>query len=170
MSLSRCFTTQSFTHERGKRKLETWTRNGPGIIMDKMIDNFFFNFFDEAFAEANRVTDKVTLPMNIIREEDGSRTIEVAVVGKTEDDLEVKGVTEDGNTFLVINTKDAEKPAEEDKRSYTIRKIKGTGKLSIKILIPSRLDLSKAEKKVENGLLTVKIPVSEKPKTIEFAI
>ena len=70
----------------------------------------------------------------------------------------------------LINTKDADKPAEEDKRSYTVRKIKGTGKLSIKILIPSRLDLAKAEKKVENGLLTVKIPVSEKPKTIEFAI
>lgn len=143
---------------------------GPGIIMDKMIDNLFLHFFDEAFAEANRVTDKVALPMNIIREEDGSSTIEVAVVGKTEDDLEVKGITEDGNTFLIINTKEVEKSAEEDKRSYTVRKIKGTGKLSIKILVPSRLDLAKATKKVENGLLTVKIPVSEKPKTIEFAI
>ena len=161
MSLSRCFTTQSFTHERGKRKLETWTRNGPGIIMEKMFDNLFLHFFDEAFAEANRVTDKVALPMNIIREEDGSSTIEVAVVGKTEDDLE---------TFLVINTKEAEKSTEEDKRTYTVRKIKGTSKLSIKILVPSRLDLAKAEKKVENGLLTVKIPVSEKSKTIEFTI
>ena len=138
--------------------------------MDKMFDNLFLHFFDEAFAEANRVTDKVALPMNIIREEDGSRVIEVAVVGKTEDDLEVKGVTEDGNTYLVINTKEAEKPAEEDKRTYTIRKIKGADKLSIKILVPSHLDLTKAEKKVENGLLTVKIPVSDKPKTVEFSI
>ena len=138
--------------------------------MNKMFDNLFLHFFDEAFAEANRVTDKVALPLNIIREEDGSSTIEVAVVGKTEDDLEVKGVTEDGKTFLVINTKEAEKPAEEDKRSYTVRKIKGADKLSIKILVPSRLDLTKAEKKVENGLLTVKIPTAEKPKTIEFAI
>ena len=143
---------------------------GPGIIMEKMFDNLFLHFFDEAFAEANRVTDKVALPLNIIREEDGSSIIEVAVVGKTEDDLEVKGITEDGNTYLVINTKEAEKQAEEDKRTYTVRKIKGTGKLSIKILVPSRLDLAKAEKKVENGLLSVKIPVSEKPKTIEFAI
>ena len=138
--------------------------------MDKMFDNLFLHFFDEAFAEANRVTDKVALPMNIIREEDGSRVIEVAVVGKTEDDLEVKGVTEDGNTYLVINTREAEKPAEEDKRTYTIRKIKGADKLSIKILVPSHLDLTKAEKKVENGLLTVKIPVSDKPKTVEFSI
>lgn len=143
---------------------------GPGIIMNKMIDNLFLHFFDEAFTEANRVTDKVALPMNIIREEDGSSTIEVAVVGKTEDDLEVKGITEDGNTFLVINTKEAEKPAEEDKRTYTVRKIKGTDKLSIKILVPSHLDLSKAEKNIENGLLTVKIPVSEKSKTTEFMI
>ena len=71
---------------------------------------------------------------------------------------------------MVINTKEAEKQAEEDKRSYTVRKIKGADKLSIKILVPSRLDLTKAEKKVENGLLTVKIPTAEKPKTIQFAI
>lgn len=168
--MSRCFTTLSFTHERGKRKLETWTRNGPGIIMEKLIDNLFLHFFDEAFAEANRVTDKVALPINIIREEDGSSTIEVAVVGKTADDLEVKGVTENGNTFLVINTKDTEKPAGEDKRTYTVRKIKGS-KISIKVLVPSRLDLAKAVKTVENGLLTVKIPVAQQEeKPLEFNI
>lgn len=168
--MSRCFTTRSFTHERGKRKLETWTRNGPGIIMEKLIDNLFLHFFDEAFAEASRVTDKVALPINIIREEDGSSTIEVAVVGKTADDLEVKGVTENGNTFLVINTKDTEKPAGEDKRTYTVRKIKGS-KISIKILVPSRLNLSEAVKTVENGLLTVKIPVAkQEEKPLEFNI
>ena len=138
--------------------------------MEKLIDNLFLHFFDEAFAEANRVTDKVALPINIIREEDGSSTIEVAVVGKTADDLEVKGVTENGNTFLVINTKDIEKPAGEDKRTYTVRKIKGS-KISIKILVPSRLNLSEAVKTVENGLLTVKIPVAQQEeKPLEFNI
>ena len=145
-----------------------------GNTMNKLFDNLFFNFFDEAFAEANKVTDKVALPLNIIREEDGSSTIEVAVVGKSEDDLIVKGITEDGKTFLTIESKEAEvsddqKKAEE-KREYTIRKIKGTGKLSIKAFIPSRLDLSKATKKVENGLLTIKIPVAEAAKSLEFEI
>lgn len=143
---------------------------GPGIIMNKLFDNLFLHFFDDAFTEADRVTDKVALPMNIIREEDGSSTIEVAVVGKTEDDLVVKGITEDGKTFLVINTKEVEKSDEEDKRTYTVRKIKGS-KISIKIFVPSRLNLSEAVKTVENGLLTVKIPVAKQDeKSLEFII
>ena len=144
-----------------------------GKIMGKAFFDLF-NLVDEAFAEANRVTDKVTLPMNIIREEDGSSTIEVAVVGKSETDLSVKGITENGHTFLTIESIDPvqtdEDKKEEEKREYTLRKIKGAGKLSIKLLIPSRLDLNKAIKKVENGLLTIKIPVAEAAKPLEFEI
>lgn len=138
--------------------------------MEKIFDNLFSHFFDEAFAEVNSVTDKVALPINIIREEDGSSTIEVAVVGKTEDDLVVKGITENGKTYLVINTKDANKPAGEDKRIYRVRKIKGS-KISIKIFVPSCFNLTEAVKTVENGLLTVKIPVvKQEEKPLEFNI
>lgn len=132
----------------------------------------FDSFADMLNAAAN--AEKVAVPMNIIREEDGSSTIEIAVVGKTAEDISVKGIVEDGKTFITINTIDKEKSedekAAEEKRTYTIRKIKGTGKLSIKLLIPDTFDLGNAKKTVENGLLTVKIPVAESAKPSEFDI
>ena len=131
-------------------------------------------FFDNAFVDAFKVTDKVTLPINIIREEDGSSTIEVAVVGKTADDIEVKGITDDGKVYLIVKTVEKETPNEEveaeKKRTYTVHKIKGTGNLSIKIYIPDHLDLTNAKKTVENGLLTIKIPAAEKKEALEFNI
>lgn len=138
--------------------------------MGKTVFDFFNDIVDETFAEAN----KVTLPIDIIREEDGSSTIEVAVVGKTEDDLIVKGITENGKVFLTIESVDKELTEEEKtaeaKRVRKVHKIKGTGKLSIKVLIPEHLDLTKATKEVKNGLLTIKIPVAEESKQLEFTI
>lgn len=139
--------------------------------MFKQFENLFFNSFVDDF---NDVVDKVTIPMNIIHEEDGSATIELAVVGKSEKDIKVSGTTEDDKTFLIIETVEQEKTEDEkqaeEKREYSIRKIKGTGKLTAKILVPARLDLSKAVKTVENGLLTIKIPVAEKAKPVTFEI
>ena len=140
-------------------------------------ETLFLQPFEDIF-NAAKAAEKVAVPMNIIREEDGSSTVEVAIVGKAREDVSVKGVVENGKTFLLINTIEKEKTEDEktedekveDKRKYTVRKIKGTGKLSIKLLIPSTLNLNKAEVTVENGLLTVKIPAAEEAKPIEFEI
>lgn len=154
------------------------------FTLKNVFDNFD-NILNSVNSEAEALTEsvaenvaqtveKINVPMNIIREEDGSYTVEVAVVGKTKEDVSVKGVVEDGNTFLLINTAEKEKTEDEktaeEKRTYTARKIKGTGKLSIKLFVPSTFDLSKAEKTIENGLLTVKIPVAEAAKPKEFDI
>ncbi len=139
-------------------------------------ENLFFNssVIDDIFNAAKTTAEKVAVPMNIIREEDGSSTVEVAIVGKTREDVSVKGIVENGNKFLLINTIEKEKTDEEktadEKRKYTVRKIKGTGKLSIKLFVPSTLNLNKAEVSVENGLLTVNIPAAEEAKPIEFEI
>lgn len=125
-------------------------------------------------ADPMKIEAKVDIPMNIIHEEDGSSTIEVAIVGKTREDVKVKGIVEDGKTYLTIEAVEPEKTedtqAEESKRTYTLRKIKGTGKLAAKIFVPANLDIKKTTVKVENGLLTVNIPVADEAKPIEFEI
>lgn len=125
-------------------------------------------------AESMKAEPKVDIPMNIIHEEDGSSTIEVAIVGKTREDVKVKGIVEDGKTYLTVESVEKEKTEEEQsadaKRTYTLRKIKGTGKLSAKIFVPANLDIKKTTVKVENGLLTVNIPVADEAKPIEFEI
>ena len=130
-----------------------------------------FNMLDKA---VNESANKVNIPMNIIHEEDGSSTIEVAVVGKTREDIKLKGTIEDGKSYLNIESvekevTDEEKEA-ESKRIYTLRKIKGVGKLSAKIFVPANLSLKALTAKVENGLLTINIPVTEESKPVEFEI
>lgn len=130
-----------------------------------------FNTFDNAF---NNTAAKVNVPMNIIHEEDGSSTIEVAVVGKTREDIKLKGTIEDGKTYLTIETVEKEVTDEqkeaEAKRIYTVRKIKGTGKLSIKILVPANLRMKELTAKVENGLLIINIPVCPETRPVEFTV
>lgn len=140
-----------------------------------LFDNFYDTF--DTFDNVNNIAkqaEKVALPMNIIREEDGSSTVEVAVVGKTREDISVKGITENGNVYLVIESIEKEKTKDEknvdEKRSYSVHKIKGTDKLSIKLFVPATFDINGATVKVENGLLTVKIPVAEEAKPITFEI
>lgn len=152
--------------------------------MFKQFENLFFNSIVDEFSDVisdikkveDKVEDKVTLPLNIIHETDGSSTVELAVVGKTREDVDVQGVIEDGKQFLVIKTIEKEltdeEKAEEAKRIYSVHKIKGANKLYVKILVPARLNLKEAESKVSNGLLTVKIPAVEKkePEAIKFDI
>jgi HSP20 family molecular chaperone IbpA len=129
------------------------------------------NAFDKAF---NDTAAKVTVPMNIIHEEDGSSTIEVAVVGKTREDIKLKGTIEDGKSYLNIESAEKEMTEEEKaadaKRIYTLRKIKGADKLSIKIFVPANLSLKELTAKVENGLLTINIPVCAEARPVEFEI
>jgi HSP20 family molecular chaperone IbpA len=135
------------------------------------------NVFETILNQINTINseianaDKVNVPMNIIQEEDGSSTIEVAVVGKTKDDIKVKGTVEDGKSYLIIESKDKVVDAEaESKRVYTCRKIKGFGKLALKIFVPVNLAMKDLTAKVENGLLTVNIPVTEEARAIEFDV
>lgn len=149
-------------------------------IMFKQFENLFFNSivddFNDALSGIKKVEDKVTFPLNIIHETDGSSTVELAVVGKSREDIDVQGVIEDNKQFLVIKSIEKEltdeEKAAEAKRIYSAHKIKGANKLYVKILVPARLNLKEAESKVSNGLLTVKIPAVEKkePEAIKFDI
>lgn len=147
--------------------------------MFKQFENLFFNSIIDDFnalSGIKKVEDKVTLPLNIIHETDCSSTVELAVVGKSREDVDVQGVIEDGKQFLIIKSIEKEltdeEKAVEEKRDYSVHKIKGANKLYVKILVPARLNLKEAESKVSNGLLTVKIPAVEKeePEFIKFDI
>lgn len=151
-----------------------------GNIMFKQFENLFFNNivdeFDNALSAVNQVEDKVTIPLNIIHEVDGSSTVELAVVGKSREDIDVQGITEENKNFLVIKTLDKELTDEEKeaekKREYSVHKIKSANNLSVKIFVPAKLDLKKADVKILNGLLTINIPAIEKKEsdTIKFDI
>lgn len=144
-----------------------------------------FTGFDRNFAEAERAFDSVmkkveaikketeNMPMNNIFEEDGSNTIEVAIPGKTREDVKVKGITKEGVNYIIIEVTEPElteeQKAAEEKRQYYTHKMK-SGKLYKELPIDPSLDIKGTTVSVENGLLTIKIPVAEEAKPMEFEI
>lgn len=137
----------------------------------------FTNPFDDIMNPAAReelpCTEKVNLPMNIIKEEDDSWTVEIAVVGKTKEDISLSSKVENGSTVLYVESVEQEKTDEEksaeEKRYYKIRKIK-SGKLNVKLTVPNTLNINGLKASVANGLLTIKIPVAEEAKPTKFTI
>lgn len=150
--------------------------------MYKMYENLFDGLMEDlnpVFDGLNKAITKapeacaVTSPMNVFKEEDGSYGVEVAVVGKTKEDIKLSARTENGKTFLFVESVEKEQSedekAAEQKRVYSVKKIK-SGKINLQIGLPTTLDFTKLSAKVENGLLKISIPVSEAMKPLTFDI
>ena len=126
-------------------------------------DILFHNFFNptSGFLSASNV--KQPHPLNIYYDETGLH-FEVACTGLTKDDVKVD-IEDD---ILKISY---EKP-EESKQLHPGTIVNGLSKRSFNLgyKISSKYDLGKADGKLENGLLTIFIPLTEKakPKSIKI--
>lgn len=157
---------------------ESGTRNGPQRkkIMENMfnvIDTLFNPFIANYSAAAKNAAVQSTLPMNIYKEEDGTNVIELAIPGKTKEDIKLSKKTENGVDYLVFDLDEKEQTEneeekKEDKREWFLKKIKVTKHCSLSV--PNTLDINSLKATVENGLLTVRIPVAEEAKPVVFAI
>jgi HSP20 family molecular chaperone IbpA len=134
------------------------------------------NAFGTTFRDIPSITEKIDFPLDQYTEPDGTFVVEVAVVGMDADEVKVTVKTEGGRNTLSIKAQPKELTEEEKKaiedRNYAggIKKIKKATKLELSRLIPSNLDIRKTTKKVENGLLTIRIPVKEEEKPIEIEV
>lgn len=136
------------------------------------LDRLANSVFAKPFAE--RVMDKIDFPLNQYIKKDGTMVIEMAVVGMKADDIKVTVKTEQQQTYLIIKSTIPELSEDEKKeiesRNYKIKKIKSMGKMDISFLIDNNLDVRKTTKKVENGLMTITIPLKEEEKPVELEI
>ena len=134
------------------------------------------NAFGTTFRDIPSITEKIDFPLDQYTEPDGTFVVEVAVVGMDADEVKVTVKTEGGRNTLSIKAQPKELTEEEKKaiedRNYAggIKKNKKATKLELSRLIPSNLDIRKTTKKVENGLLTIRIPVKEEEKPIEIEV
>jgi HSP20 family protein len=120
-------------------------------------DILFHNFFHPSSGFLSATTAKQPHPLNIFYTDDRLH-FEVACTGLTKEDVKVN-IEED---ILKISYK---KP-EEDENFHPGTIYRGLSKRSFDLgyKISAKYDLSKAEAKLENGLLEIFIPVSEKAK------
>lgn len=141
--------------------------------------------------EWNEITDISSInssPVNVFDDEEGTRYIEVAIPGKTKENVKITSQStldkplpphlaskySSVNAYLRIEVK-ADEPTEERKKLAEARKngivrIKGMTKLSVVIPLTSDLDVNALKAKVENGLLTVTVPKVPEVKPKEFTI
>ena len=127
--------------------------------------NNFVDTVNKAFGLAQM---EFGIPQNIIRNDDGSWTIEIAVVGLTKDDLKLISEVVDGKLRLVVENKNVNKTKDVPETNYKDHRIKFFKKASW--TISSDLDLDGMKAKVENGLMTITIPVAAKAKPNEYSI
>ena len=126
-------------------------------------DILFHNFFFPSSGFGSAATTKQPHPLNIYYDETGLH-FEVACTGLTKDDVKVD-IEDD---ILKISY---DKP-EEEKELHPGTIHRGLSKKSFNLgyKISSKYDLSKSDGKLENGLLTIFIPITEKakPKTLKI--
>ena len=126
-------------------------------------DILFHNFFHPTSGFLSAATAKQPHPLNIFYTDDKLH-FKVACTGLTKEDVKVN-IEED---ILKISYK---KPEEDDTlHPGTIHRGLARRSFDLGYKISAKYDLSKAEAKLENGLLEIAIPISEnaKPKTLKI--
>jgi HSP20 family protein len=126
-------------------------------------DILFHNFFFPSSGFGSAATTKQPHPLNILYDETGLH-FEVACTGLTKNDIKLD-IEDD---ILKISY---DKP-EDEKEIHPGTIHRGLSKKSFNLgyKISSKYDLSKADGKLENGLLEIFIPITEKakPKTLKI--
>jgi HSP20 family protein len=119
-------------------------------------DILFHNFFHPTSGFGSASTTKQPHPLNIFYDESGLY-FEIACTGLTKDDIKVD-IEDD---ILKISY---DKP-EEDLHPGTIHRSLSKKSFNLGYKISSKYDLSKSDGKLENGLLEIFIPITEKAKS-----
>jgi len=129
-------------------------------------DLLFKNFFDTVSDFRTNIDTKINHPVDIILK-DESLVFEIAAVGLCKEDINLS--SEDGTTLKVSYSKPNIDTNDSDLDAGTYIH-KGIAKRSFDLgwKISPKFDLSKITAKMENGLLTLEVPVApdSKPRSI----
>ncbi|MHA1168250.1 MAG: Hsp20/alpha crystallin family protein [Candidatus Hodarchaeales archaeon] len=103
-------------------------------------------------------------PLTDLYESGEEYIIKADLPGISKDDLDIEATSE----YLEINAEHKEEKEEVDEEGYCCKERKAT-KYSRKIVFPVPVEPSKADIKLENGVLEIKIAKSEKAKAIKLS-
>jgi len=127
-------------------------------------DVLFKNFFNNDSFFAPVIDTRIGHPVDIYEDENGLH-FEVAGTGLTKEDI---NISIEGDVLKISHKKEVSE--DQDTKNYYHRGISRKS-FDLGYRIPlSKFNLSKAEAAMENGLLTIDIPIAEeaKPKTLNI--
>ena len=123
--------------------------------------SIFNDFFDNDFmTRAN-----ATAPAINVKESDTEYTVELAAPGLKKEDFNVN-IDRDGNLHIHMESKAETK--DEDKKSHYLRREFSYSKFEQTLLLPDDVDKDGIGAKVDNGVLTVSLPKTQKKEDKEL--
>ena len=134
----------------------------PSLLGSSVFDNVFDSFFVD-FPRHLRQSTQGYPVVDIYRGENGSTVLEFALAGFTKDDLRVAVEPEKRSITVSV-----ESTLDED--SQASRRIARRGFTKTYVNYDNNLDLSHAEAKFENGLLTVTVPPQPEAQAVSIKI
>ncbi|HTY08025.1 MAG TPA: Hsp20/alpha crystallin family protein [Candidatus Edwardsbacteria bacterium] len=127
------------------------------------MNHLFSDFFGRVPAKRS-LTEGLWAPLMDIEETKDELVIKAEVPGMTKDDIKIQI----NNDILSIS---GERKHEEETRDKTYHRIERTyGKFQRIIRMPTEVQSDKTKAAYENGVLTIRIPKSEKVKPREISI
>lgn len=102
------------------------------------------------------------IPLNVYLNADGSKTWELAIPGKTKENVVISQNFKEGTRLITVEVKatelSEEQQKERDGRTTILQKIKGMNGVKFTAFISDEFDLDHLTAKVENGLLIINVP------------
>lgn len=122
--------------------------------LPSIINDFFGNEWMES---SNK-----SLPAINIQQHENGFTVEVAAPGMTKEDCNVR--LDEANNSLVIEFEKKSQTEDKDKKGSYLRREFSYTQFQRRMILPDNVEKDKISAKVENGVLTVDIPVLSEEK------
>lgn len=126
-----------------------------------IMDDFFTSPFDDFLTLTPSVSKSLSADM---WEEGNDVFVKMALPGIREDEVKISL----DNEVLTISASTKEEEKSDDKKKYFYRSMESS--YEQRFNLPSKIDADKAEAKMENGVLTIKMPKAEEVKAKEIKI
>ncbi|MBZ4652058.1 MAG: Hsp20/alpha crystallin family protein [Proteiniphilum sp.] len=130
-------------------------------IIRRSNNNWLPSVFNDFFGNEWMQNFNRSVPAINIQQNDDNFLVEVAAPGMTKEDCNVR-VDEDNN--LVISFEKKNESEEKDKKGTYLRREFSYTEFQRTMLLPDNVDKEKISAKVENGVLSVTIPVVKEVK------
>ena len=136
------------------------------MALVKRTTNWLPSVFNDFFGNEWFENNTSSVPAINIREEENGFVVEVAAPGMTKEDCNVM-VDDDNN--LVISFEKKNESEEKDKKGKYLRREFSYTQFQRTMILPENVEKDKINAKVENGVLTVEIPVKKEDEKVTKA-
>ena len=123
------------------------------------MNNWLDNDFDDMLNTGWMPRMNVTAPAINVKENDKEYEVELAAPGTTKDDFKVN-VDKDGNLTIRMEHKDEKK--DENKKEHYLRREFSYSNYEQALTLPEDVEKDKIEAKVNNGVLHITLPRTQK--------